>query len=396
MVSSVKLLILKKGEYIIWTMKMKQYLAHTDYALCEVILNGNSTVHMTKYEAGNEVEVPPLTAQKILARTRERKAKSTLLCPFQMSIQLDSMELKMEEATDFALMAFTSYPSSSSSSNSKNVDFVSTKSTSSTNELNASYSVSTAICHSSYAQEDLKQIDQDDLEEMDLKWLVAMLSMTVKRFYKKTRRKLEFNGKEQVGFDKTKGECFNYHRRGHFARDCKTARNSGNTRRKQLTLHLWLSLQILQALQVQIPSQFNEKEVLDVKEEEVTKTVFDNCLINKENSIVNDRLKKDDSIYKFKISETVTSLTKDEKDALETSTAFVEKTKKVSTGALLIRDWETNSDNDSVFRPSHIPAKIDFVKAVFTRSGRIPVSAAKPKAISLTTAAKPVNTTGPK
>nr|GEW42414.1 hypothetical protein [Tanacetum cinerariifolium] len=45
---------------------------------------------------------------------------------------------------------------------------------------------------------------QDDLEEMELKWQVAMLSMKVKRFYKKTRRKIEFNGKEPVGFDKNK------------------------------------------------------------------------------------------------------------------------------------------------------------------------------------------------
>ncbi|GJR05123.1 ribonuclease H-like domain-containing protein [Tanacetum coccineum] len=55
-----------------------------------------------------------------------------------------------------------------------------------------------------------------------------MLSMRVKRFYKKTGRKLIFNGKEPVGFDKTKVECFNYHRRGHFARECRAPRNQGN------------------------------------------------------------------------------------------------------------------------------------------------------------------------
>nr|GEU80866.1 hypothetical protein [Tanacetum cinerariifolium] len=55
--------------------------------------------------------------------------------------------------------------------------------------------------------------------------------MRVKRFYKKTGRKLEFNGKEPVGFDKTKVECFNCHRRGYFARDCRSARNSGNRSR---------------------------------------------------------------------------------------------------------------------------------------------------------------------
>ncbi|GJU29448.1 putative ribonuclease H-like domain-containing protein [Tanacetum coccineum] len=76
--------------------------------------------------------------------------------------------------------------------------------------------------------EDLEQIDHDDLEEMDLKWQVAMLFMRVKQFYKKTGRKLIFNDKEPIGFDKTKVGCFNFHRRGHFARECRAPRNQGN------------------------------------------------------------------------------------------------------------------------------------------------------------------------
>nr|GFC44249.1 ribonuclease H-like domain-containing protein [Tanacetum cinerariifolium] len=71
----------------------------------------------------------------------------------------------------------------------------------------------------------------DDLEEMDLKWQVAMLSIRVKQFYKKTEIKLEFIGKEPVGFVKKKVRCFNCHRRGHFARDYKSPRNSGNRSR---------------------------------------------------------------------------------------------------------------------------------------------------------------------
>ncbi|GJV39643.1 ribonuclease H-like domain-containing protein [Tanacetum coccineum] len=52
--------------------------------------------------------------------------------------------------------------------------------------------------------EDLEQIDTDNLEDMDLKSHVAMLIMRMKRFIKKIRRNLNFNGKETVGLDKTK------------------------------------------------------------------------------------------------------------------------------------------------------------------------------------------------
>ncbi|GJV71907.1 hypothetical protein Tco_1491902 [Tanacetum coccineum] len=119
---------------------------------------------------------------------------------------------------------------SSSSSNSQNVAFVSSKNTSSTNEaVNTAHEVSTASSQgqassSTYADD----IDTDDLEEMDLKWQVAMLTMRVKRFLKKTGRNMNFNGKETIGFDKTQVECYNRHRRCHFARECMAPRNQGN------------------------------------------------------------------------------------------------------------------------------------------------------------------------
>ncbi|GKG22256.1 hypothetical protein Tco_0387559, partial [Tanacetum coccineum] len=52
--------------------------------------------------------------------------------------------------------------------------------------------------------EDLKKIDPDDLEEIDLKWQMAMLTMRARRFLKKTGRNLGVNGTDTIGFDKTK------------------------------------------------------------------------------------------------------------------------------------------------------------------------------------------------
>nr|GEU95244.1 hypothetical protein [Tanacetum cinerariifolium] len=70
--------------------------------------------------------------------------------------------------------------------------------------------------------EDLTQIDPDDLEEIDLKWQMAMLTMRARRFLKRTGRNLGVNGTDTIGFDMSKVECYNCHRRDHFARECRS------------------------------------------------------------------------------------------------------------------------------------------------------------------------------
>nr|GEV05149.1 hypothetical protein [Tanacetum cinerariifolium] len=76
---------------------------------------------------------------------------------------------------------------------------------------------------------ELQQIHPDDLKEMDLRWNIAMLTMRARRFLKNTRRKLNMNNKERIGFDKSTVECFNCHKRGHFARECKAHMNQDSS-----------------------------------------------------------------------------------------------------------------------------------------------------------------------
>ncbi|GJX32684.1 ribonuclease H-like domain-containing protein [Tanacetum coccineum] len=78
------------------------------------------------------------------------------------------------------------------------------------------------------AHEDLQQIHPHDIQEMDLRWQMAMLTMQARRFLKNIGRKLIVNGNETIGFDKFKVECYNCHKRGHFARECRALRNQDN------------------------------------------------------------------------------------------------------------------------------------------------------------------------
>nr|GFC02650.1 hypothetical protein [Tanacetum cinerariifolium] len=74
----------------------------------------------------------------------------------------------------------------------------------------------------------LPNVDNLSAAEIDLKWQMAMLTMRARRFLQRTGRNLGANGTTSIGFNMSKVECYNYHRRGHFARECRSPRDTRN------------------------------------------------------------------------------------------------------------------------------------------------------------------------
>ncbi|GJT04916.1 ribonuclease H-like domain-containing protein [Tanacetum coccineum] len=150
------------------------------------------------------------------------------------------------------------------SSGAQNLAFMTAPSTSSTNDVNTAipaYEVSTASPNvntaspqvstasfsdnvvyafmvenpngSNLLQQDLEQIHEDDLEAMDLKWQLSLLSMRAKRYYQRTSKKIFINANDTARYDKSKVECFNCHKIGHFAKECRAPRNKEGQFRNQ-------------------------------------------------------------------------------------------------------------------------------------------------------------------
>ncbi|GJW64392.1 ribonuclease H-like domain-containing protein [Tanacetum coccineum] len=390
MVAAAKLLVLNPGEFELWKMRIEHYLLMTDYALWEVILNGDSPLP-TRTIDGVEIAVPPTTADQKLARKNELKARGTLL----MALPIHRNQLKFNSYKSAKSLMEAIEKRFGGNKESKKVQKTHLKQQyenfngNSSEGLDQIYDrlqklISQLEIHRE-CDEDLQHIDTDDLEEMDLKWQMAMLTMRAERFLNKTGRKISANGSKTIGFNKSKVECYTCHKRGHFARECRAPRENRNIElvRKNVTVETaetkalvaqdglgydWSDQAeegstnfVLMAYTSlgSISSSSSDSEI-QVSDKFKTSVGYDSQVVDKQvfDSQVNDKYK-----IGYVFSESITSV-----PAVETSKVKTSESKPMSIGEPLIKDWISDSEDENETEFKSKQRKPSFAKVEFVKS----------------------------
>ncbi|GJR57314.1 putative ribonuclease H-like domain-containing protein [Tanacetum coccineum] len=191
-VLNARLPILNLGDYDLWLTRIEQYFLMSDYSLWEVIKNGNKVLKRTVGETKQEYE--PTTAEEKQDKRNEMKARGTLLMALPNKDQL-----KFHSYKDAKLLMQAIEKSTNSNSSTNEAD-------------NTAYGVSAAYTQSNPTSGD------------NFSDVVICAFLATRRFIKRIGRKLDVNG-QRVGFDRTKVECYNCYKNGHFERECRAPRN---------------------------------------------------------------------------------------------------------------------------------------------------------------------------
>nr|GEX09236.1 hypothetical protein [Tanacetum cinerariifolium] len=209
-VSAAKLPISNPNEFDLWKMRIEKYFLMNDYSLWEVILNGDSpaptrvvegVLQPLKFNSHKDANVLMEAIEKRFRRNTETK-----------KVQKTLLKQQYENFTGL---------------NSESLDQIHDRLQSSSPQLD---------------NEDLKQIDSNDLEEMDLKW-------------QRTGRNLGANGPTSLGFDMSKVECYNCHKKGHFTKKCrspKDSRSNGAAEPQSMSVSCYKSLTLYHFIQIWI------------------------------------------------------------------------------------------------------------------------------------------------
>ncbi|GJW89463.1 ribonuclease H-like domain-containing protein [Tanacetum coccineum] len=228
MVAASKVPMLKPGEFELWRMRIKQYIQMIDYAIWEVIENG-ATLLKTAVVEGVEKVTPITSTEDKAQRSLEVKGRSSLMIGIP-----NEHQLKFNSIKDAKLLLEAAFKSLADGQ----LEVLEKSFTRRVNQkvlrslspevYNTHAIVWRSNADPQLAHEDLQQIHPDDIEEIDLRWQMAMLTMRARRFLKNTGRKITVNGNKTIGFDKSKVECYNCHKRRHFAKECRAPRNQDN------------------------------------------------------------------------------------------------------------------------------------------------------------------------
>ncbi|GJX91603.1 putative ribonuclease H-like domain-containing protein [Tanacetum coccineum] len=251
-VTALRIPIIKKGEYDLWSMKMRQYIAITDHILWDIITNGNQT---TTDPASPSVSAPK-TSLAANARRNNEKALNILLSAipdrhllsFHDAVDARSLwkaikarfggktKLK-EDAKESFLRSLPSvwhvvatmirgqpgldeldfddlYNNLKGSSLKqstaeqhiiqKDISSYPSKVPTASNcvshsdEIICSFFAQQASMPTTHDDEDLLQIDEDAMEEIDIRWQVAMITARIRKFMRKTGRSIDLKPKNGI------------------------------------------------------------------------------------------------------------------------------------------------------------------------------------------------------
>nr|GEV89238.1 putative ribonuclease H-like domain-containing protein [Tanacetum cinerariifolium] len=177
-VAAAKIPILNPNEFDLWKTRIKQLAKKNELKARGTLLMALLNKHQLKFNIHKDAKTLMEAIEKSISAASSKAPVSTLL-------NVDSL-------SDVVIYSFFA-----SQSNSLQLD-----------------------------NEDLKQINADDLEQMDLKWHIAILTMRARRFLQRTGRNLSANGTSTIGFNMSKVKCYSCHKRGHFARECRSPRDN--------------------------------------------------------------------------------------------------------------------------------------------------------------------------
>nr|GEY53006.1 putative ribonuclease H-like domain-containing protein [Tanacetum cinerariifolium] len=206
----------------------------TDYSQWEVILNGDSLIP-TRVVDGVVQHVAPNTTEQRLAKKNELKARGTLLMALPYKHQLkfnthkdakslmEAIEKRFggnKETKKVQKTLFKQQYENFNGSSSESLDQIHDRPQKLISQLEILVSVVTSVSATSTKVPVFGLPNVDNLSDALIYSFFASQS--------NSPQNLGANGTTSIGFDMSKVECYNCHRRGHFARECRSPKDTKN------------------------------------------------------------------------------------------------------------------------------------------------------------------------